>query len=322
MTSTGLSKALVTGGAGFIGSHVVARLLQDGCSVAVYDDFRTGRRRFLDAHAGDPRLSVIEGDVLDAARLHAAMAGADAVFHLQANADVRGGPENTRVDLDQNTVATWNVLEGLRLHGIKRLVFSSSAVVYGEPSVFPTPEEAVTTQTSLYGASKLACEAMIQAYSSYYGIRADVFRFVSWIGEHYSHGVIYDFFTKLRRDPTRLEILGDGNQRKSYLYVGDGVEGVFAALHGAEGRMNTFNLGHRNVLNVKELARIVIEELGLRGVKLEFSGGERGWPGDSPFVHLDVSRMARLGWAPRTSVEEGIRRTVRYLSANPWILRR
>ncbi|MDE2489296.1 MAG: NAD-dependent epimerase/dehydratase family protein [Elusimicrobia bacterium] len=315
-------KALVTGGAGFIGSHVVSRLLRDGWSVVVYDDFRTGRRRFLAPHAGDPRLSVVAGDALDARRLHAAMAGADAVFHLQANADVRGGPKNTRVDLDQNTIATWNVLEGLRRRGIGRLVFSSSAVVYGEPDVFPTPEGAVTTQTSLYGASKLACEAMIQAYSSYYGIRAEVFRFVSWIGENYSHGVIYDFFKKLKKDPRRLEILGDGRQRKSYLYVGDGVDGIFTAFRKAGGRMNTFNLGHRDFLDVRELARIVVDEMGLRGVRFEFAGGRRGWPGDAPFVHLDVSKMRALGWTPRTSIEEGVRRTVRFLAASPWLLRR
>jgi UDP-glucose 4-epimerase len=308
-------KAFVTGGAGFIGSHVVDRLVSDGWAVVVYDDFSTGRREFVNGAA-----TVVEGSVLDLQHMSAQMRGSDAVFHFAANADVRGGQTNTFIDLERNTIATQRVLDAARVNEVTRFVFASSAVVYGEPSVFPTPEDALSTQTSLYGASKLAGEALAEAYAEYFGMTTLSFRFVSWVGERYSHGVVFDFMKKLARDPKRLEILGDGRQRKSYLYVKDGVEGVMRAFDAAPRQKNVFNLGHDDWLAVTDVANIVCEEMGLSNVTYEFGGGARGWVGDSPFVHLDTSRIKALGWTPRTAMQEGLRRTVRFLIERPHLL--
>jgi len=313
-------KAFVTGGAGFIGSHVVDRLIQDGRSVTVFDNLSTGFEENLAVHAGSGLLTLHRGDVLDAAALTSAMGGHDILFHFQANADVRGGIKNTRADLEQNTIGTWNVLEAARLAGVRTIVFASSATVYGEPEIFPTPEGCPLVQTSLYGASKLAGEAMLQAYAEYFGIRSIAFRFVSWIGPRYSHGVVFDFVKKLRANPRQLEILGDGKQVKSYLDVRDGVSGIFCAVDGFQGKKGIFNLGHDAFLNVLDLARIVTSELGLDGVEFVTSGGERGWLGDSPVVHLETSRIKELGWSPRISIEEGIRATTRFLMENPRLL--
>jgi len=313
-----ISRALVTGGAGFIGSHIVERLVVDGAHVVIYDNLSTGFATYLDPYGN--AISLIKGDILETARLTRAMEGCDTVFHMAANADVRGGVENTLIDLRENVLGTHSVLEAAKHCGARTLVFASSATVYGEPAVYPTPENTELVQTSVYGASKACGEAYIQAYAEYYDIRTFTFRFVSWIGEHYSHGVIYDFLKKLRADPKVLRILGDGNQKKSYLYVKDGVRGIFTALAKSESRKNTFNLGHDSWLTVTNVADIVCEELGLPGVTYEFGGGRRGWLGDSPFVQLDTQRLKSLGWKPETSIEEGIRRTVRYLVSNPGIL--
>ncbi|MDD9954349.1 MAG: NAD-dependent epimerase/dehydratase family protein [Candidatus Woesearchaeota archaeon] len=309
-------KAFVTGGAGFIGSHIVDQLVKDGHDVTIYDNFSTGREQFI-AHLDVP---VVRADVLDLEKLKEAMAGHDIVFHFQANADVRGGIDNTRVDLEQNTIATWNVLDCMRELGIKKIVFSSSATVYGEPASFPTPENYSPLQTSLYGASKLSCEAMIQSYCEYYDMQSWIFRFVSWIGERYTHGVIFDFMKKLENNPKELEILGDGKQKKSYLDVKDGVAGIFHAVTHAKEKVNIFNLGHDDWMNVLDLADIVIKELGLADVSYNILGGERGWKGDSPFVHLDTTKLKDLGWKPQVSIEQGIKNTVAYLQANKDVL--
>jgi len=310
-----IQRAFVTGGAGFIGSHVVDGLLARGIKVVVYDNFTTGRKDFV-----APQVKVIRGDVLDLEELTNAMKGCDFVFHFQANADVRGGKQHTRVDLEQNTIATWNVLDAMRINAAKGIAFASSAAVYGEPTVFPTPENYAPVQTSLYGASKLAGEAMLEAYCEYFGMRSFSFRFVSWIGERYSHGVIFDFMKRLQADPTRLQILGNGQQKKSYLYVKDGVDGILRAIdHHASGK-HVFNLGHDYFLTVVDLTKIVLDELGLKNVKLEYTGGERGWIGDSPLVHFDTSKIRQLGWKPQTSIEEGIRRTVRFLKQHQQLL--
>ncbi|MES2569179.1 MAG: NAD-dependent epimerase/dehydratase family protein [Verrucomicrobiota bacterium] len=315
-------KAFVTGGAGFIGSHIVDRLVELGVPVVVYDNFATGFRSYLAAHETSGAIEVVEGDVLDLEKLSGAMRGADAVFHFQANADVRGGMTQTRIDLEQNTIATWNVADAARSHGVKTFVFASSATVYGEPDRFPTPENHASEQTSLYGASKLACEAMLQAYTEYFGMRCFIFRFVSWIGERYSHGVIFDFLAKLKANPRRLEILGDGSQRKSYLYVRDGVDGIFTALERSTAPKNIFNLGHDQFIDVHEMAAAVIDGMGLQGVELHYTGGVRGWLGDSPLVHLDTSAIKRLGWTPKTSIRSGIEQTVQYLQRHPELLER
>jgi UDP-glucose 4-epimerase len=310
---------LVTGGAGFIGSHVVDELLARGARVTVYDNFVTGREEFLPPMP-HPRLEVVRGDVLDGARLQAAMKGCEFVFHIQANADVRGGKANTRVDLEQNTLATWNALEAAKVNEVQGFAFASSAAVYGEPETFPTPETCAPLQTSVYGASKLACEAMMQAYTEYFGMRTYSYRFVSWMGERYSHGIVFDVLKKLRQDSKRLPLLGDGTQKKSYLYVKDGVSGIMAGIEKSQQTKNVFNLGHDYFLTVVEVVNVILDELGMKDVKLEFAGGKRGWLGDSPLVHLDTSKIKALGWQPQVSIEESIRRTVRFLQERSHIL--
>jgi UDP-glucose 4-epimerase len=307
-------RALVTGGGGFIGSHIVDRLLAGGAeSVVVFDNFSTGDRSNLAAHASDARLRVVDADTQDLTALVAAARGADTVFHFQANADVRHGPDRLRVDLEQNTLATWNVLEAARIGGAKTFVFASSATVYGEPAVFPTPEDHPLVQTSLYGASKLAGEAMLEAYGEYFGIRTLAFRFASCTGPRYSHGVVVDFVRKLQADPTCLLIMGDARQRKAFLDVRDTVAGVFSALAADTGRKAVFNLGHDEMVEISRLAVVVCEELGLSGVRFETSGGERGWLGDSPRVHLETAKIRRTGWMTKIPLETSIRETVRDL---------
>lgn len=315
-----MKRALVTGGAGFIGSHLVDRLLADGHEVVVYDNFSTGREQFLEQAASHARFNLIRGDVLDRKTLTAAAAGVDLVFHFAANADVRFGTECPERDLQHNSIATFNVLEAMRASGVKRIVFSSTGSVYGEPSVFPTPEDApFPVQTSLYGAAKLAGEALIQAYCEGFGFEGYIFRFVSILGERYSHGHVFDFYKQLREHPGELRVLGDGHQRKSYLHVDDCIEAMFCALERADGRVNIFNLGTDEYCEVNESIAWITGELGLRPA-LSYTGGKRGWVGDSPFIFLDCRRIRSLGWQPTLPIKEGVCRTLRYLQRNPWLL--
>ena len=313
-------KAFVTGGAGFIGSTLTDRLISAGHDVVVYDNFSTGKEEFLRGSLASGRLTVARGDVLDQPLLTSSMRGCDTVFHIAANADVRFGLTNPRRDVDQNTLATFHVLEAMRATGIDRIVFSSTGSIYGEPNVFPTPEDApFPIQTSLYGASKLAGEGLISAYCEGYGFRGFIFRFVSILGERYSHGHVFDFVRSLRADPTRLTVLGNGKQRKSYLYVGDCVEAMLLGLEKATARVNVFNLGADEYCEVTESVSWICERMGVRP-QIEFTGGERGWIGDSPFIFLDCSRLRSLGWKPTLSIREGVIRTVDFLQAHPWLL--
>jgi UDP-glucose 4-epimerase len=313
-------RVLVTGGGGFIGSNLVDRLLADGHAVTAYDDFSTGRRPFLEAAGRRAGFRLVEGDVLDAPRLEAAMAGHDLVVHLAANADVRFGTEHPRRDLEQNTIATFTVLEAMRATGVRRIAFASTGSIYGEPEVFPTPETCpFPVQTSLYGASKLAGEGLIAAYCEGFGFQAWIFRFVSILGERYTHGHVVDFYRKLLADPTELAILGDGRQRKSYLHVGDCVEAILVALEGATRKVNILNLGTDEYCSVDDSVSWITEHLGLTP-RRTYAGEPRGWVGDSPFIFLDCSRIRALGWRPKLSIREGVVRTLEYLQANRWVL--
>lgn len=306
----------VTGAAGFIGSTLVDRLLEGGHRVVGYDNFSTGQRRFLQQALRHPSFTLVEGDVLDQSRLESAMRGAETVFHFAANADVRFGTEHPRRDLEQNTIATFHVLEAMRATGASCIAFSSTGSVYGEAAVIPTPEDApFPVQTSLYGASKLAGEGLIAAYAEGFGIRGFIFRFVSILGERYTHGHVFDFVRSLRADPSRLRVLGNGKQRKSYLYVQDCVDAMFLALENAEGRLNVFNLGTDEYCELDDSIQWITERLGVRPA-LEYSGGNRGWVGDNPFIFLDTSRIRTLGWRPRLTIREGVIRTVEFLQAN------
>jgi UDP-glucose 4-epimerase len=313
-------KAFVTGGAGFIGSNLVDRLVQAGHTVTVYDNLSSGFREHLDGAARSAGFRFVQGDLLDPDTLTEAMRGCDTVFHLAANADVRFGTQHPRRDLDQNTIGTFNVLEAVRKNNVGTMAFSSTGAIYGECKVIPTPEDApFPVQTSLYGASKLAGEGMISAYCEGFGIRGLVFRFVSILGERYSHGHVFDFYKKLKADPTKLPVLGDGTQRKSYLYVHDCVDAIFTAVEKAQGRFNIFNLGTDEYCEVRQSIGYIAERLGIQP-ELEYAGGKRGWVGDNPFIVLDCSRIRALGWKPKLSIREGIIKTLEYLIANPWLL--
>ncbi len=312
--------ALVTGCAGFIGSTLCERLLDSGYSVVGLDNFSTGQPRFLENARRHPRFRFIEGDLLQSDVVDEAVRGGDVVFHLAANADVRFGTQHPRKDLEQNIIATFNVLEAMRKNGVQRIAFSSTGSIYGEPQVFPTPENApFPIQTSLYGASKLAGEGLISAYCEGFGFQGFIFRFVSILGERYTHGHVFDFYQKLLQNPEELPVLGNGLQKKSYLYVQDCVDAMLLAIERCTDRVNIFNLGQDEYCQVNDSIGWITGHLGIKP-KLVYSGGERGWVGDSPFIFLDTVKIRALGWRPKLSIKEGIIRTLEYLQANRWIL--
>jgi UDP-glucose 4-epimerase len=312
----------ITGGAGFIGSNLVDRLLADGHHVTVYDNLSTGLARFLDGARAQPGFRLVEGDLLDLPRLTTALDGHEFVFHLAANADVRFGTEHPRKDLDQNTIVTFNVLEAMRANGVRRLAFSSTGSIYGEPDIFPTPETCpFPIQTSLYGASKLAGEGLIAAYCAGFGFQCYIFRFVSILGERYTHGHVFDFYSKLLANPDQIEVLGNGKQRKSYLYVQDCIDAMLAVIERADDAVNVFNLGADEYCMVDDSLGWICAHLGLNPER-QYTGGARGWIGDSPFIFLDTAKVRALGWRPKLSIREGVIRTLEYLQANQWVLAR
>ena len=310
---------IVTGCAGFIGSTLVDRLLADGHQVTGIDNFSTGQRRFLDGALVQPNFRLVEIDLLDLDALKLAFAGGEAVFHLSANADVRFGTEHPRKDLEQNTIATYNVLEAMRANGIKKIAFSSTGSVYGESPVVPTPEDGpFPIQTSLYGASKAACEGLIAAYCEGFGFQSCIFRFVSILGERYTHGHVFDFYQKLKADPSRLPVLGNGKQRKSYLYVQDCIDAILLAMDKATDKVNIFNLGVDGYCELNDSIGWICDELGVKP-ELVYSGGDRGWIGDNPFIFLETKKIQSLGWKPKFSIQEGVIKTVEFLQANEWV---
>ena len=315
-------RAFVTGGAGFVGSNLIDELLLRDNSVVCYDNFSTGNQNFLKYAFDQPSkkfVSVI-GDILNEYLLTKAMSGCDIVFHFAANADVRHGVDNTFKDLEQNTIGTANVLEAMRKNNIKKIVFISTGSIYGNTKVIPTPEDvAIPFQTSFYGASKKAGEGLVQAYCYGFDFQAYIFRFVSILGERYSHGHVFDFYKSLLKDPRELTVLGDGHQKKSYLYVRDCIGAIMIALEKANDKINVFNLGTDEYIEVNNSIKIITEELKINP-KLRYTGGESGWVGDNPFIFLDCSKIRSLGWKPRLTIKEGILRTLDYLKNNQWIL--
>ncbi|MCR5234344.1 MAG: NAD-dependent epimerase/dehydratase family protein [Lachnospiraceae bacterium] len=313
-------KYFVTGGAGFIGSNMVDRLLSEPENeVVAYDNFSTGRREFLEEALKNDRFKLVEGDTLDLEAMTEAMKGCEFVFHFAANADVRMGCEHPRKDLEQNTIATYNVLEAMRANDIKRIGFSSTGSVYGEAEVIPTPEDApFPVQTSLYGASKLACEGLLAAYAEGFGYTAYIFRFVSILGERYTHGHVFDFCKRLKDDPDHLHILGDGHQKKSYLYVKDCMEAILTVVRNANEKVNIYNLGTDEYVEVNDSVRFICGKLNVKP-EFTYAGGERGWIGDNPFIYLDTKKVRSLGWKPKATIEDGVVKTVEYLMANPWV---
>lgn len=323
-----MQHVFVTGAAGFIGSNLIDRLLADGVRVTGWDNLSTGQIRFLEGAQQHPQFRLLRGDNLDLTALTAAMQGADFVFHLAANADIRDGWKHPEKDLQQNTIATFNVLEAMRANRVPRIAFSSTGSVYGEALVTPdrpTPEtDAFPIQTSLYGASKTAGEGLLAAYAEGAQIaEAYIFRFVSILGERYTHGHVFDFYQQLVAHPDHLRVLGNGQQRKSYLYVQDCVDAMLhvtrrGTARDAKHHTQIYNLGTPEFVQVNDSIRFICAALGI-SPRLDYTGGDRGWIGDNPFIFLDTKKIQATGWKPRLTIEQGIVKTLRWLEANGWV---
>lgn len=312
-------KYFITGGAGFVGSNMVDKLLSLGHEVVAYDNGSTGVERFLEYAKTNQRLTLIWGDILDQSKLTESMYGCDFVFHFAANADIRDNLSHPEFVFEQNARGTFCVLEAMRTNGIKKIAFSSTGSVYGEPKVFPTPENApFPIQTSLYAASKVYGENMIASYCEGYGFTGYIFRFVSLLGERYPHGHVFDFVRKLKDDPSTLQILGNGHQKKSYLYIEDCLNAILAAVEHSSEKVNIYNLGTDEYCEVKDSAAWIAARMGVRP-EFTFTGGERGWIGDSPFIYLDTQKIRSTGWRPKLTIQQSVERTVDYLLANPWL---
>jgi UDP-glucose 4-epimerase len=319
-----MQNVFVTGAAGFIGSNLVDRLLADGKAVTGWDNFSTGQESFLAGALKHPKFKLVRGDNLDLDALTKAMAGCDTVFHLAANADVRFGLNHPRKDLEQNTIATFNALEAMRANGVKRIAFSSTGSVYGEADIIPTPEDApFPIQTSLYAASKVAGETLIHSYCEGFGFEGYVFRFVSILGERYTHGHVFDFYKQFLDHPDHLRVLGDGTQRKSYLYVGDCVNAILHVMNvgtalKAKHRVEVYNLGCDEYVQVNDSIGFICAALGLKP-RLDYTGGNKGWVGDNPFIFLDTKKVRSTGWKTTLTIQQGIVRTLEWLQANKWV---
>jgi UDP-glucose 4-epimerase len=321
-------KFLVTGGAGFIGSNFCDHLLGKGHEVVCFDDLSTGREFFIRDAMKNKKFRFIKGDIQKFDEIKRSMdeAKPDWVIHLAANADVRRGLEQPRKDLDVNTIGTWNVVESAKNAGVKKILFSSTSAAYGDPAVFPTPEDApFPVQNSLYGASKAAGEGIVSAYAIGYGMKAVVFRFVSLVGPRYTHGHVFDFVKKLKKDPTQLEILGDGELVKMYLHVDDLMRGLWLSIEKVEDgtigdAFTVFNIAHTSTVIIKDSAALIVKRMGL-SPEFVFTGGRAGWIGDAR-VELDFTKLKKMGWEPKHTPEEGILDTVDYLLANPELLER
>jgi UDP-glucose 4-epimerase len=283
------------------------------------DNFSSGQRHFLQHALINPKFQLHTVDLLDIDLIVDIFPKVDVVFHLAANADVRFGTNHPKRDLEQNTIVTFNVLEAMRLNGVKKIVFSSTGSVYGESSLIPTPEDGpFPIQTSLYGASKVAGEGLISAYSEGFGFQSWIFRFVSILGERYTHGHIFDFYLKLKEDPHSLNVLGNGKQRKSYLYIQDCIDAILLALESANDKVNIFNLGVEDYCEINNSVKWICDALEVNPA-LTFSGGDRGWIGDNPFIYLDTKKIGSLGWKPKLTIQDGVLKTLEWLKKNEWV---
>ncbi|MBI4309222.1 MAG: NAD-dependent epimerase/dehydratase family protein [Candidatus Omnitrophica bacterium] len=310
-----VKKVFITGGAGFIGSHLADVIAHKGWQVTVYDDLSSGKKEFIRRHMGQGYFQFIQADLLDLPKLIKSMEGHDLVFHLAANPDIRHGIKYTDTDLKQNTIVTYNVLEAMRVNKVKDIVLASTSAIYGEPRVMPTPEDyGPLLPISLYGASKLACEALCASFARTFGMKCWIFRFANIVGGRGTHGLIFDFIHKLKSDPKKLEILGNGKQAKSYLLVDDCVQAMLHAYARGKARVNVYNLGCDDTIDVTAIAKLLIGKAGLKDVKLIFTGGKRGWPGDVPRMSLAVDKINGVGWksrrGSRQAVEIAIERTL------------
>jgi UDP-glucose 4-epimerase len=312
-----MMRIMVTGGAGFIGSHIVDRLMSEGHEVVVYDNLSSGKKEFIEHHMGKENFRFVQADLLDFETLNREMKDIDIVYHVAANPDVRLGAKDTKVHMEQNVLATYNVLEAMRINGVRDIVFTSTSTVYGEAKKIPTPEDyGPLIPISLYGASKLGAEAFITSYAHTFDMKAVIYRFANIVGPRGTHGVIYDFIMKLKKNPQELEILGDGTQTKSYLYVEDCVDAIIYGYKNRREDVEIFNIGSEDWVNVRRIADIVVEEMGLENVAYRFTGGKRGWKGDVPKMLLSIEKIKSYGWKPKRGSEESVRLTARALVRN------
>lgn len=296
----GIKKVFITGGAGFIGSHLADVMAQKGWQVTVYDNLSSGKKEFIKRHIGKKYFKFIKADLLNLTKLRKNMARHDLVFHLAANPDIRYGIKHTDTDLKQNTTVTYNVLEAMRVNHVKDIILASTSTVYGEPAVMPTPEDyGPLFPISLYGASKLACEALCTSFAHTFGMKCWIFRFANIVGGRGTHGIIFDFIKKLEKNPKRLEILGNGKQAKSYLLVDDCIEAMLYAYTHSKEQVNVYNLACNDRMDITAIAKLLISKAGLNNVKLTFTGGQRGWPGDVPQMLLAAGKINALGWRSR-----------------------
>lgn len=315
-------KVVVTGCAGFIGSNLVDYLLKQRYSVIGLDNLITGKMENLRDARQDPRFSFHEVDLLENKHLDEYFLNIDTVFHFAANADVRYGANHPKRDLEQNLIVTHNVLELMRRNKVLKIVFSSTGSVYGEASVIPTSEDAFfPVQTSLYGASKIAAESLIEAYCETFEMQSWIFRFVSILGPRYSHGHIYDFYKQIRTNPTYLKVLGDGHQKKSYLHIEDCIAAIHLSLMKSSNKINIFNLGIDGVCEVRDSIAWICDSLKVNP-EINFGTSSKGWIGDNPYIHLDINKIQSLGWQPQKTIEDGVRDTVAYLQKNEWLFER
>ena len=305
-------KVFVTGGAGFIGSHLVDKLIGRGDSVTVFDNLSSGEKQFLEPHFKNKNFRFVEADLLDFDIIKNEIKGHDAIFHIAANPFVRLGEKQTRLDLDQGAIATYNILESMRLNDIKKIVFSSSSVVYAETPPIALPETyGPTLPISLYGAGKLAAEGLISAFCGTFGFQAWIFRFANVVGIRGTHGVIVDFIDKLNKNPKELEILGDGKQQKPYLHATEVCDGMLHGFGHSNEQVNLFNLGVDSNTTVTKIAEMVVEEMGLKDVEFKYTGGKRGWPGDVPRFQLDATKINKLGWKAKYTSNDAVRKAIR-----------
>jgi UDP-glucose 4-epimerase len=308
------NRILVTGGAGFIGSYLVDHLIDKGNITTVFDNMSSGKIGFIEEHLENPIFTLIKGDLLDRKAIEEACRDVDFVFHVAANPDVRLGTSDTKVHFDQNILATYNLLEAMRKNSVKKIAFTSTSTIYGEAQIMPTPENyGPLIPISLYGASKLACEALITSYSHTFDIQAWVFRFANIVGPRSTHGIIVDFIKKLRENPTRLEILGDGKQEKSYLHVSECIDAILYAIEKSKKNVNIFNIGSEDTISATRIGETIVEEMRLSGIRFTYTGGNRGWRGDVPRMRLDIEKLKAIGWKPVYTSERSVRETAKAL---------
>ena len=304
-------KAFVTGGAGFIGSHLVDKLIKEGHSVTVFDNLSSGSKDFIKHHFDNEKFNFIEGDLVDSDVVNKEIKGHDVVFHIAANPDVRLGAQKPDI-AKKDILATYVLLDSMRKNGIKKIVFSSSSTIYGETPAFPLPEDyGPLLPISVYGAAKLASEGLISSFCHTFDMQGWIFRFANVIGERGTHGVIVDFIKKLRKNPKELEILGDGKQKKPYLYVTECVQGMMFGFKNSNEGTNIFNLGCKSATEVTRIGEMIVEEMDLKDVKFKYTGGKRGWKGDIPHFQFDISKIEKLGWTPKLSSEDAIRKSIK-----------